>query len=67
VQASESEEEPIGSGDNNDNQTYDVVGDLEYQSEHAADEEEPLATVCSSFYIIYINSKYSLEPNGPMA
>ncbi|KAN0137341.1 hypothetical protein V8E53_004786 [Lactarius tabidus] len=44
VQASESEEEPIGAGDNNDNQTYDVVGDLEYQLQHAADEEEPLAT-----------------------
>ncbi|KAN0130001.1 hypothetical protein V8E53_012155 [Lactarius tabidus] len=44
VQASESEEEPIGAGNNNDNQTYDVVGDLEYQLQHAADEEEPLAT-----------------------
>jgi hypothetical protein len=67
VQASESEEEPIGTGNNNDNQTYDVVGDLEYQLQHAVDEEEPLATVRSSFYIIYITSKYSLEPNGPMA
>jgi hypothetical protein len=39
----------------------------EQEGMHAVDEEEPLATVRSSFYIIYITSKYSLEPNGPMA